>query len=152
MKKVFLFVLLFCCFTCVTAETLKPENVNNATLQKMISSKYPAKVEQGTLYAEVNKTLISVVPVPKFKLICLSVNFGAADQHSVARMKELANEFNYRKRMLRVGIGPKGNSYCTYYIVYEGGLSEKNLHSSLDWFYVLVKAWSEYVYMNGKEE
>ena len=150
MKKVFMLILFFCCLSVKSAETLKPENVNNATLQKMISSKYPAKVEQGTLYAEVNKTLISVVPVPKFKLICLSVNFGAADQHSVARMKELANEFNYRNRLLRVGIGTKGNSYCTYYIVYDGGLNKKNLHSSLDWFYVLAKAWSEYVYMNGK--
>ena len=152
-KKIVFTVAVLCgILSGLSAETLLPENVNQATLQKMLSSRYPVKTEQGVLYAEVNKTLIRVVPIRKSKLLCLSVAFGASDQRSISRMKELANSFNYRKRLIRVGIGDDGTSYCTYYVVYTGGLNDKNLFSALDWFYLLAKSWCEYVYMDGKEQ
>ena len=65
-------------------------------------------------------------------------------------MIELANRFNWDKRLLRVSVNSEdGACACDYAIIYSGGLNSENLVEAVDWFDGLMRVWEKFVIDGG---
>ena len=155
MKKSILLALLvlgsFCAIQSF-AVTAKPEEVTAELLKEWASEKYGCKIDEDGDLIITKDSQIFVSVIAKAKVIRIYSIFSPYQKRSIAEMRELANKFNYDKRFLRVSIGPEGDSFCDYFLVYDGGLDSVNFLEALNWFFVLEKTWMNYVINGAPEE
>jgi len=135
--------------TTLRAETLKADDVTAGALKVWLSEKYGCKVdEDGDLIVNAKNGKIGISVLSKASAIRFWSNYGSYDKRSHEEMVRLANQFNDRKRLLRVSIEPKGGSTassCDYYLLYPGGLDRANFLTTIEWIDGLKPVWERTV-------
>ena len=151
MKKLLL-SLLVCAVLALRAELIPADKVAAPVLKEALSEKYGCKInENGDLIVNGKNGKIFIKVLAKAQLIRVFCYYGAYKKCTTQDMINLANRFNWGKRLLRVAINPEnGDCSCDYAIVYTGGLNPANLVEAVDWFDNLMRAWETFV-INGGE-
>ena len=156
MKKTLVFTMVFCCaFLALRgfAADADPENVSVSLLREWASEKYGCKIDNdGDLVLNTKNGKMFVSVIGKAKTIRLFCLYSPYRKRSREEMIQLANKFNFEKRLLRVCISEKGNQILDYYIIYDGGLNSGNFLEALNWFTVLESAWNDYVVNGGNRD
>ena len=155
MKKLLL-SLLFCAVLsplALRAELIPADKVAAPVLKEALSEKYGCKInEKGDLIINGRNGKIGLRVLDKAQLIRVYCFYGAYKKYTPQKMIELANRFNWEKRLFRVAVNPEnGDCACDYALVYTGGLNPENLVEAIDWFDNLMRAWETFV-INGGEK
>jgi hypothetical protein len=155
MKKFLLLIL--CCAAlsplALRAELIPADKVAAPVLKEALSEKYGCKIDkEGDLIINGKNGKIFVRVLAKAQLIRVYCYYGLYKKRTPQEMIELANRFNWEKRLLRVSVNPEnGDCACDYAIVYTGGLNPENLVEAIDWFDGLMRAWETSVINGGKK-
>ena len=154
MMKKLLLPLLFCAVLsplALRAELIPAEKVAAPVLKEALSEKYGCKInEKGDLIINGKNGKIFVKVLAKAQLIRVFCYYGAYRKRTTQEMIELANRFNWDRRLLRVSVNPeRGDCACDYALVYTGGLNSENLVEAIDWFDNLMRAWETFVINGG---
>ena len=153
MKKLLLPLLVCAVLSplALRAELIPADKVAAPVLKEALSEKYGCKIdEKGNLFVNGKNGKIGLRVLPKAQLIRIYCYYGAYKKRTTQEMIELANRFNWDKRLLRVSVNPeRGECACDYAIVYTGGLNPENLVEAIDWFDNLMRAWEKFVIDGG---
>ena len=133
------------------AELIPADKVTAPVLKEALSEKYGCKInENGDLIINGKNGKIFVKVLAKAQLIRVFCYYGAYRKRTMQEMIELANRFNWEKRLLRVSVNPeRGDCACDYALIYTGGLNPENLVEAIDWFDNLMRAWETFVINGG---
>ena len=137
--------------TGLRAEALTPDNITAEALKNWLAEKYGCKIDgDGDLIVNCKNGKIGISVLSKARAIRFWSNYGSYDRRDHQAMVGLANEFNYRKRLLRISIEPGGtSSVCDYYLLCPGGVERNNFLATMEWFDGLKPVWEQLV-VDGK--
>ena len=140
MKKLILTIALFITVACCFAENISREKVNSTKLKNWLQSTYGCSiVKKGKLRIANGSATVYMSLLPEKKLIKIFAHCTRLKSASEVDSIKFISKWNSSKIFLRVSYDKKSKTFdFDYYMSYAGGLSSKNVITSLEWFFEIT--------------